>query len=41
MKVRRPAFERQLDEHGHPIADSDAEAEPEADDEEEMTRITG
>ncbi len=36
MKVRRPAFERQLDEHGHPIADSDAEAEPEADDEEEI-----
>jgi predicted RNA-binding Zn-ribbon protein involved in translation (DUF1610 family) len=36
MKVRRPSFERQLDEHGHPVADSDAEAEPEADDEEEI-----
>ena len=35
MKVRRPSFERQLDEHGHPVADSDAEAES-ADGEEEL-----
>ncbi len=34
MKVRRPSDGR-LDEHGHPIADSDAEAES-ADDEEEL-----
>jgi len=35
MKVRRPSYRRQLDEHGHPVADSDAEAES-ADGEEEL-----
>ena len=34
IKVRRPSYGR-LDEHGHPVADSDAEAEP-ADGEEEI-----
>ena len=33
--MRRPSYRRQLDEHGHPVADSDAEAES-ADGEEEL-----